>query len=267
MGEEGRAISAEETTMFDAVDAYHRHVGRYGDALSREHVQAAGVAPGQRALDVGCGPGVLTSHLAGILGPRNVSAVDPSEPFVNACRARVPGADVRQATAEALPDFGVAFDVVLSQLVVNFMTDPGAGVQKMRDAARPGGTVASCVWDYAEGMTMLRAFWDAALELDPDAPDEGQLMQWCSRAELSELWESHGLHDVEAGELAVGADYKSFDDYWEPFLRGVAPSGAYCAGLGPEGQTALRNACFQRLGSPAGPFSLRARAWFVRGCV
>ena len=157
--------------MFTATEAYTRHIGRYGEALADAHLQAAGVAPGQRALDVGCGPGALTAVLAEALGAENVAAVDPSEPFVTACRRRVPGADVRGAPAEELPDFGTRFDLVSSQLVVNFMTDARAGVSEMTAQARPGATVASVVWDYVDGVQLLRAFWDAALELDPGAPE------------------------------------------------------------------------------------------------
>ncbi len=94
--------------------------------------------PGQRALDVGSGPGGLRRALAGVVGPANVAAVDPSETFVANRRERVPGADVRLGVAEALPFPDEAFDVVLSQLVVNFMADAEAGVREMRRVARPG---------------------------------------------------------------------------------------------------------------------------------
>lgn len=253
--------------MFSSSEAYEQHVGRYGSALARAHIVSAEIAPGSRALDVGCGPGPLTEALAEVLGPDRVAAVDPSEPFVAACRHRVPGADVRVGTAEQLPDFPAPFDAVMSQLVVNFMTDPVAGVSAMRAAARPGGVVTSCVWDYAGEMAMLRAFWDAALELDPAAPDEGVTMRHCSPPELHDLWSACGLSDVTTEELVVEASYADFDDYWAPFPTGLGPSGAYCASLVPDRQEALRDACFRRLGEPAGPFTLSARAWLVRGAA
>ncbi|HET8894611.1 MAG TPA: methyltransferase domain-containing protein [Gaiellaceae bacterium] len=243
--------------------AYARHVGRYGAALSAVHADAARLLPGDRALDVGCGPGVLLDELARRLGIERVAGVDPSEPFVAAARAAVPGADVRPAPAERLPFDTDAFDVVLSQLVVNFMADVEAGVGEMRRVARRA--VTSCVWDYAGEMTMLRAFWDAALELDADAPDEGRTMRYCTPEELSELWTRAGLREVETQPLLVEARYENFDDYWLPFTAGIAPSGAYCASLAEEQQTALKEACFRRLGSPSGSFSLSARAWFVTG--
>jgi SAM-dependent methyltransferase len=246
-------------------DAYTRHVGRYSDELAARLVERAGVRGGDRALDVGCGGGAVLAALAGLLGAERAAGVDPSAPFVEMARKRVPGASVRRAAAEALPFEDGSFDVVLSQLVVNFMSDPGRGVAEMRRVARR--TVASCVWDYAEGMRMLRVFWDAALELDPEAPDEGRVMRWCSPAELEALWQDAGLRDVEVDELVVVAGYDSFEDYWLPFTAGIAPSGAYCAALPPGGREALREACFRRLGSPGGPFELSAKAWVAVGRV
>jgi ubiquinone/menaquinone biosynthesis C-methylase UbiE len=253
---------------FDAsAEVYDRHVGRYGPSLSREHAAAARIAAGERALDVGCGPGVLTCVLADVLGAENVAAVDLSEPFLAACRARVPGADVRASAAESLPFEDGAFDVVLSQLVVNFLADPMAGLTEMQRVTRPGGRVSAAVWDYADGMTMLRAFWDAALELDPEAPDEGRTMPFCHRGELASLFERAGLAGVEGGELIGSAEYESFDDFWSPFPTGLAPSGAYCASLGSAEQQELREACLRRLGSPAGEFTLSGRAWYAVGSV
>ena len=221
--------------------------------------------PGWHVLDVGCGPGGLTSILADLVEADGVAAIEPSEPFVAGCRERVPGADVRLGVAEELPFANGEFDAALSQLVVNFMGDAVAGVGEMRRVTRPGGVVVSSVWDYSGEMTMLRAFWDAALELDPDAPDEGRTMRFCREGELGELWERCGLEDVRTGALAVSARYADFDDYWSPFPAGLAPSGAYCASLDARGQSALREACFVRLGSPAGPFTLSARAWYAVG--
>jgi SAM-dependent methyltransferase len=244
-------------------DAYARHVGRYGTALAAAFCDAAGVGERDTVLDVGCGPGPLLAELASRLGVEAVAGVDPSQPFVEACRERVAGAEVHQGRAETLPFADDSFDVALAQLVVNFMEDPRAGVADMGRVARR--TVAACVWDYAGEMTMLRAFWDAALELDPSAPDEGAVMRHCTPSELEALWREVGLRDVGTGALVVEAAYADFDDYWKPFTTGLAPSGAYCASLGERDQAALREACRRRLGSPAGPFRLGARAWFVRG--
>lgn len=252
-------------TFTTGTDAYARHVGRYGDALSAAHADAAALRAGDSALDVGCGPGVLLANLAQQLGADRVAGIDPSEPFVEAARAALPGVDIRLGAGEQLPFDDDAFDVVLSQLVVNFMSDPDAGVREMRRVARRA--VTSCVWDYAGEMMMLRVFWDAALELDPDAPDEGHTMRNCSPAELVALWGRAGLRVVETRALQVEARYADFDDYWLPFETGIAPSGAYCASLNADARAVLRDRCFRRLGSPLSEFTLTARAWFVSGTV
>jgi SAM-dependent methyltransferase len=250
--------------------AYDRHVGRYGPGLASALIDHGEVEPGMRALDVGCGPGALTAALAERLGVRNVCGADPSEPFVEACRARLPGVEVVVAAAESLPFADGSFDAALSQLVVNFMRDPEAGVREMRRVTRPGGIVASCVWDYAGEMTLLRAFWDAARDVEPEragTADEGVVMRWCGEGDLAELWRVAGLSQVRFGSLVVRASYAGFEDLWSPLPTGVAPSGAFCKSLDPERRSALHDAYRRRLGVDDAPFELTARAWAVAGIV
>jgi SAM-dependent methyltransferase len=219
-------------------DAYDRFMGRYSRELAPRLIGFAGLIDGMRALDVGCGSGLLTSALADRLGAANVAAADPSESMLAACTERVPGADVRLAPAEELPWPDASFDAVLSQLVLSFVTDPDAAVGEMCRVTEPGGIVASCTWDYG-GMRMLRIFWDAAGELDPSAPDEAR-MRYRSEEELGSLWERGGLEDVVTGPLEVEVAYGSFDEYWEPFTLGVGPAGAYCVSLDEDAREVLR---------------------------
>jgi SAM-dependent methyltransferase len=256
-------------TFRASADAYDRLVGRYSPQLASALIGFAGVEPGMRAVDVGCGPGALAAALAARLGTASVRAADPSEPFVEAFRARLPGVEVVVAGAESLPFADGVFDAALSQLVVNFMRDAEAGVREMARVTRPGGVVASCVWDYAGEMTLLRAFWDAAREVDPDraTADEGVVMRWCAEGELAELWRSAGLRDVRSGPLVVSATYADFEDLWSPLPTGVAPSGAFVASLDEDRRAALHDAYRRRLGVGDGPFELTARAWAVAGIV
>jgi SAM-dependent methyltransferase len=257
-------------TFRASADSYDRHVGRYGPQLASALIAFAGVEPGMRVLDVGCGPGALTTTLAERLGRANVSAADPSEPFAEACRARLPGVDVVVARAETLPFAEGTFDATLSQLVVNFMTDAEAGVREMARVTRRGGVVASCVWDYAKEMTLLRAFWDAAHEVDPEraeAADEGVVMRWCGEDELVELWRAVGLEGVRGGSLEASAAYADFEDLWAPLPTGIAPSGAFCTSLDDDGRAALHDAYRRRLGVGDGSFELTARAWAAAGTV
>jgi SAM-dependent methyltransferase len=244
-------------------DAYDRFMGRYSALLAPQFADFAGVHPGQRVLDVGCGPGSLTTVLVERLGADEVSAADPSEQFVAAARERHPGVDVRRAPAEELPYDGGEFDAALAQLVVHFMADPVAGLAEMARVTRAGGVVAACVWDHAGGQTPLAPFWDAVHELDPDEVGEGE-MAGAHAGHLTELFGAAGLREVEETTLSIRVEAKTFDEWWEPFTLGVAPAGQYLEALDPERQAELRELCRKRLGEPV---SVPARTWTARGVV
>jgi ubiquinone/menaquinone biosynthesis C-methylase UbiE len=158
-----------------AAGAYDRFIGRYSVRLAPSFADFAGIAPGNRVLDVGCGPGALTTELVRRLGVAAVAAVDPSEQFAAAASARHIGIDVRVAAAEELPFADAEFDAAFAQLVVHFMNDPVRGLAEMARVTRNGGALAACVWDHAGGQTPLAPFWHAVHELDPNAADESSL--------------------------------------------------------------------------------------------
>jgi SAM-dependent methyltransferase len=257
--------------MFDkaAADHYDRHVGRYNAELARALVEFAGVRPGQRALDVGCGPGALSRELAAVLGAMHVSAIDPSPSFVAAAQGRLPGVNVRVAAAEQVPFDDNTFDHALAQLVVNFMADARKGLSEMARVTRSGGVISVATWDYSDGMTFLRKFWDAAIATDPrggDA-DEGLTMRYCRPDELAELLESVGLRNVRTGEAAPRGRYTSFDDLWQPLLGGIGPSGVYVTSLDDAQRATFRTEFRRQLGVGDEPFELSARAWLARAEV
>jgi ubiquinone/menaquinone biosynthesis C-methylase UbiE len=211
---------------------------------------------------VGSGPGALTAELTRRLGPANVTAVDPSEPFVAAARARNPDVRVERAAAEELPFRDDEFDAALAQLVVHFMADPVAGLREMARVTRSGGVVAACVWDHAGGGGPLSVFWRAAREVDSDVMDESRLAG-AREGHLAELFETAGLRDLEERTLSVELEHETFEDWWEPFTLGVGPAGAFVARLDAAGQDQLREACRGLLPTP--PFVVTASAWAVRG--
>jgi SAM-dependent methyltransferase len=251
-------------TFAVAADSYDRFMGRYSVQLGPQLADFAGVAPGRRALDVGCGPGALTGELVERLGADGVAAVDPSEPFVAAARERYPGVDVRQASAEHLPFEAGSFDAALAQLVVHFMADPVAGLREMARVTRRGGVVAACVWDLAGGQAPPSTLWRAARELDPDVEDESSL-PGVREGHLEELLAAAGLRVVESSTLTAGVPYTSFEEWWQPFELGVGPAGAHVASLDADARAALRDRCRQLVGEP--PFTVDGRAWAARGVV
>jgi SAM-dependent methyltransferase len=243
-------------------DAYDRYMGRYSSQLSSQMADLAGVAAGQRVLDVGCGPGALTAELVARLGEAAVSAVDPSESFVTAARERNPGVDVRQASAEQLPFADGAFDAAIAQLVVHFMANPVGGLAEMRRVTREGGVVAACVWDHSSEQSPLSLFWAGAHQLEPDVADESRL-RGAREGHLAELFASAAIRKIESTVVSATVEHASFDAWWEPFTYGVGLAGAYLASLDPDRQAELREKCRSLV--PIGPFVVRARAWAARG--
>jgi SAM-dependent methyltransferase len=244
-----------------AAEAYDRFMGRYSSPLAPLFADFAGVSEGQIVLDVGCGPGALTSELVQRLGPESVTAVDPSEPFVAALEERQPGVQVQQAAAEELPFEDASFDAALAQLVVHFMTDPVAGLAEMRRVARAGSVVAASVWDHGGDAGPLSLYWEVVREVDPSNAGESQLAG-ATFGDLTRLFELAGLADIEEEALTVEVEHATFDEWWEPYTLGVGPAGAYVAGLDPERQEELRERCRERL--PDAPFVISARAWVAR---
>jgi len=243
-------------------EAYDRFMGRYSRKLAPRFADFASVAPGQRVLDVGCGPGALTAELVERLGPEAVDAIDPSARFVAAASARQPGVRVQRATAEDLPFPDGMFDSALAQLVVHFMHDPLAGLREMARVTRTGGVVAACVWDHAGDTGPLAMFWAAVRELDPAADDESHLAG-AREGHLGQLFRAAGLREVQETVLSVDVEHPTFDEWWEPFTLGVGPAGAYVERLDAEQVIRLREACRSR--AAAAPFIVSARAWAARG--
>jgi SAM-dependent methyltransferase len=242
--------------IWEVGDAYEAYVGRWSRMVAAEFVRDLAREPGLRWLDVGCGTGALS---AAITGAAAVVGVDRSLGFVRKRR------DVVNGDGTALPLRTAAFDVVVSGLALNFMPDPAAAVAEMARVAREGGTVAAYVWDYGDGMAMMRHFWDAALEIDPDAGelDEMRRFAMCAPEPLRDLWTDAGLREVETGAIEVPTVFSDFGDYWAPFLGGQGAAPAYVARMTETMREQVRERLEERLGG--GEIALTAKAWTVRG--
>jgi ubiquinone/menaquinone biosynthesis C-methylase UbiE len=245
-------------------DAYERFMGRFSTPLAPVFCDFAVPGPpaGALVLDVGCGPGMLTRELVRRFGAEHVSAVDPAPPFVAATSARFPGASVQRGRAEELPFADATFDASLAQLVVHFMTDRVVGLREMARVTRPGGTVATCLWDQGGGAAPLSVFWKVARDTDP-AVAAGGSPPGTSEGELASLLREAGLSDVRQERLEVSVHFDGFDEWWEPFTFGVGPAGDYVRGLDDAGRARLEEALHAAM--PAGPFSVDVGAWCAAG--
>ncbi|MGJ5621362.1 class I SAM-dependent methyltransferase, partial [Sulfitobacter sp. MF3-043] len=164
-------------------------------------------------------------------------------------------------------DDGTA-DVVVSGLVLNFIPDKEKAMAEMIRTVKKGGTVAAYVWDYSGHVQFMRYFWDAAIALDPAArdKDEGVRFPICRPAALTELFSNAGLRDVTTAPIDILTPFTDFDDYWSPFLSGIAPAPGYCASLDDAARKKLKNRLIDILPTdPDGMILLAARAWAVRG--
>ena len=246
-----------------AAEGYDRLMGRYLASLGPAFADAARITAGQRVVDVGCGPGGLTGELVRRCGAEAVAAIDPSPPFVEACRTRHPGVDVRIGFAEQLPFADADFDATLACLVVGFMSDAHAGVLEMTRVTKRGGTVAACFWDAAQ-MPAIQLFWRAAATVDSAL--SGQVARLGSReGDLSALLTNSGLRVVEETALTARAQYEDFADWWSPIAQGIGPAGSYYLSLDDERRSAVRGACEQLLGHLHSSFFLEGRAWCAVG--
>jgi SAM-dependent methyltransferase len=245
-------------------------VGRWSRRVAVAFLHWLDVPAGRHWPDVGCGTGALTATVLAVAGPAHVVGVDPAEGFLSSARAQIGDTRATFGTgdAQSLPLPDRRFDAVVSALALNFVPDPRRAAAEFARVAASGGMVAAYVWDYAEGMAMMRYFWDAATALDPAAAglDEGRRFPLCRPEPLRDLWASAGLDEVTVQAIEVPTVFADFDDYWQPFLGGQGPAPWYAMSLTEEHRSALRDLLRVRLPSGLdGSIPLTARAWAVRG--
>jgi len=253
-------------------DSYDYLMGCWSRLMAPKLVDFAGVLDGDYVLDVGCGTGSLTRALLDVGSKVTVAGLDGSADFIKLARQNI--ADDRASfclgDAQALQFSTNAFDKSISLLVMNFIPDAKSAVSEMRRVTRAGGTVAAAVWDYGDGMEMLRHLWDeaAAMDVSAVAKHEGN-MPLCRQGELGALWSDEGLVNIEEAGLVIQMEFSSFEDYWLPFLTGPGPSGSYVSKLDASTQSALKGRLREKLthGREDEPFILSGRVWAVRGTV
>lgn len=252
--------------------AYGPYVGRWSRLVAPRFLQWLPARPPSAWCDVGCGTGALAHAILATEQPTRVLGLDPSETYLAAARRGAAGLpfDAVMGSATAIPASDGQFDRVVSALALNFVPRPGEALAEMRRVTRPGGLIGAYVWDYADGMQLIRMFWAAAIALDPGALelDEGARFPLCRPEPLRTLFGSAGLADVDVAPIEVPTVFADFDDLWRPFLGGQGPAPGYCASLPADRRDALRDRLRDTSPrQPDGTIPLQARAWAVRGTV
>jgi SAM-dependent methyltransferase len=256
---------------WDSGSAYEMFMGRWSRQVASIFVAALEADPGLRWLDVGCGTGALTASIVDLARPVAVDGVDASPAFIEEAQRALSGAvEFQVASGEVLPFPASTFDFVVSGLALNFMPEPARALVEWARVARPGGRVAVYVWDYAGRMGFLREFWDVVAKLDPAGAlqDQAERFTICRPDVLASAFVGAGLSDVDVSSIEISTHFTSFDDYWQPFLAGVGPAGAYLSGLTAAERARLAAALEQALTpDDDGSIELPARAWTAGGTV
>jgi SAM-dependent methyltransferase len=255
-------------------------MGRWSARLAPAFLDFCQIDSPGRVIDVGCGTGVLSEAAAARWPDVEILGIDPAPDYVAFARARLSGkaATFGVGDALALPGPAAAFDGALALLILQEFDRPERLVAEMVRLTRPGGTVATCQWDFVDGMPMLTQFWNAVAAVEPGAASARESRREGARrpprgrtteTSLAALWRGGGLADVATGALRVVQEFADFEDYWAPFLSGATPTSTYAAGLPGEVQAALRAELRRAIlgDGPDRPFSLSATALAVRGRV
>jgi SAM-dependent methyltransferase len=255
---------------FSNAAAYEGYVGRWSRLVAPEFIAWLKVPPGNAWLDVGAGTGILTQAILQQANPTKVVAVDLAPEFIDFARQQIHDDRVEFQVGDALaieaetPNYHAA----VAGLLLNFLPSPAGATQKMVQSVRNGGIVGAYVWDYGGQMEMMRHFWDAADQVDEAARsmDAGRRFTICEPDNLRALYQNAGLNAVDVIAIDVPTRFKSFDDFWLPFLGAQGSVSKYLRGLSAETLNAIRDQLQRQLPvANDGGIALNARAWAVKG--
>ena len=252
--------------------AYDPYMGRWSQAVALQFLHWLAIPKHASWVDVGSGTGAVLRTLLHEHEPTRVMGIDRSEEYLAFARQHLtdPRVEWQQGDAEHLPLADASWDVVVAGLLLNFVPHPDQAVREWRRVVRPHGTVATYVWDYVNGMPMMRLFWEAVatLHLDEEAENEHQHFDQWQPDYLLQLWREAGLEDIQTTSIEIPMVFPDFAAYWTPFLGGQGPAPQYLMALPDATRTRLRDALHESLPLRAdGSLHLSARAWAICGRV
>jgi ubiquinone/menaquinone biosynthesis C-methylase UbiE len=260
---------AEEQSLFTDGAAYERLMGRWSVLVGEVFLDWLAQPKGLRWLDVGCGNGAFTELLVARCAPAEVQGLDPSESQIAYARTR-PGmglAQFRQGDAQALPFADGSFDAAAMALVISFLPDPAKAVAEMARVVRPGGWLATYMWDIPGGGLPLQPIHLAMQSMGIPTPNPPGFA--VSRLDsMRALWEQAGLEAIDTRVIRIPVTYSDFDDFWESNSVPVGPAGKAIHDMSPSAREQLKAHLRGQLPKgPDGRISYTARANAVKGQV
>ena len=256
-------------TLFADGAAYERSMGRWSQLIGRQFIEWLDMPAGLAWLDAGCGNGAFTEIVMQLSAPAQVTGIDPSQAQIDYASGRPGCSGARFATGDAqdipLPDNSV--DAAVMALVISFLPDPEKTARELARVTRPGGTVATYMWDTAGGghpANPINAAMKALGLSRPGAPHNGA----ARLPRMREIWEAAGLADVETRVIDMTVTFPDFEDFWQSNIISTGPLGKALSALAPEQSAALRSKLQQDLcPQGAGPIAYRAFANAGKGRV
>lgn len=267
-------MSRSSTFVSSSGEGYEHVMGRWSRRLAEPFLDFCGWRDGETVLDAGCGTGSLTFALAERAKSARIHGIDLSPVYIEyaAQRSHEARLEFRVGDVCALPYEDASFDRVVSLLVLQFVPQTEKAVAELRRVARPGATVAAAVWDARGGFVGTRMFFDTAAMLDRNANE--RRARYFTRpmtrpGELAAAWRRVGFTDIREAMLTIRMEFRSFDDYWAPYVGKDGPLAEYVATLAPTPRERLRDALRAAYvdGDEDGPRSYAATAWAVAGTV
>lgn len=239
---------SEVGNLFVDAEAYERRMGRWTRLAGEAFLNWLDVPTGLQWLDVGCGSGAFTEVLTARCVPAKVVAIDPCEGQLSYARrrSRAGATQFRLGDAGSLPFADGSFDAAAMALVISYLPDPVKGAAEMARVVRPGGWVATYMWDIPGGGHPAEPVYLAMSSLGapfPPPPGSG-----VSRLDsMRGVWEEAGLQSIETQVIRIPVVYSDFDDFWESNSAPAGPSGRMIQDLSQNARAQLRMHLRERL--------------------
>jgi SAM-dependent methyltransferase len=225
---------SEAARLFTDGAAYERRMGRWSRIVGATFLDWLDAPQGLSWIDVGCGNGAFTELLIARCAPAAVTGIDPSEGQLNYARQR-PGARIAKfdlGDAQALPYPDRSFDAAAMALAITFVAEPVKAAAEMRRVVRPGGWVATYMWDIPGGGLPSEPIYRALKSLGVAVARPG--IEVSRRDAMRAVWDKAGLQSIETRVIRIPVVYSGFDDFWESYRVPEGPSGVAIRKMSPD---------------------------------